>query len=67
MEEYTCRRMLIFNCGADLLPDDVAALGTVKELDGTCACVSEHEISEREASAIADKLGERLTATYRIL
>lgn len=67
MEEYACRRMLIFNCGADLLPDDVAALGTVKELDGTCACVSEHEISEREASALAGKLGERLTATYRIL
>lgn len=67
MEEYACRRMFIFNCSASELPDVAVLHGTVKELDGTCACVSEHEISEREAAALAEQLGENLTATYRIL
>ena len=62
-EEYSCNRMFIFR--GDLPEFEYA--GRVEECDGLNAFIPSNSISEKDASAIADKFGASLISVYRIL
>ena len=61
--EYACRRMFIVNGD---IPCNLPNGKTVKNGDLT-AYITEADVSEKEATAIAEKLNGILVSTYRIL
>ena len=64
-ETYTCRRMFILNCSKTSLPDAFNG-NEIKEVDGVCGILT-NEMSEKEASALANSLQDKLLAVYRTL
>ena len=61
--DYECRRMFIVK---GELPADMPAC-TVKTVNGLNACVTENEMSEKNADALAAQLGTALVSAYRVL
>ncbi len=62
--DYTCRRVFIFEGTCADAPCGAAQMCTN---GGLCAFVTAEAISEREASALASQLGDKLKSTYRVL
>jgi len=65
-DEYSCRRMFIFSCGINELPQNLP-VGIREELDGTCAVVTDEQLTEKQANELAAVLGDALLSVYRIL
>ena len=65
MDEYKCRRMFIvkYDCTAPL-PNIPAC--EVISIDGACGMLTD-AMNETEATAIAEKLGNKLLSVYRVL
>ncbi len=65
-EEYACRRMFIFSCEANKLPQGLPT-GICKELDGKSAVVTDEQLTEKQANELAATIGDALLSVYRIL
>ena len=59
-DEYSCRRVFITNTATALIR------GEVKTIDGIYGTMTE-EMTEKEANALAAKLGDALLSMYRVL
>ncbi len=64
-EEYTCPRMLILKGDRASLPSSLAGMDA-READGACGVLTE-SMSEAKAKKLAEELGDKLLAIYRVL
>ncbi len=65
--EYSCRRMFIIDGSIKDAETAGCATANMCCTDGMTAFVSANELTEAQANAVADSLGDKLRAAYRVL